>query len=68
MHMIQLPNHIGLYITISIIIIMLEIINNDQSFPPFPRNEVIGASRDAIFPDISGTPDFHKSKLSKENL
>ena len=24
--------------------------------------------RDAIFPDFSGIPDFHKSKLSKKNL
>ena len=25
-------------------------------------------SRDAIFPDFSGIPDFHKSKLSMKNL
>ena len=24
--------------------------------------------RDAIFPDFSGFPDFHKSKLSMKNL
>ena len=27
-----------------------------------------GKSRDAIFPDFSGIPDFHQSKLSMKNL
>ena len=32
---------------------------------PLNSNTVI---RDAIFPDFSGIPDFHKSKLSMKNL
>ena len=33
------------------------------SFEPSNR-----CSRDAIFPDFSGLPDYHKSKLTMKNL
>ena len=32
------------------------------------RPERVLCTRDAIFPDFSGIPDFHKSKLSMKNL